>query len=613
MITRKIGKLLRGKATPVQVMLAAVLGSMLGFVPSFGTGAGLVLFLTLLLIILNANLFVAMTCILLGKAIALLLLPVSFMIGRVLLDGPTQPIFKAMVNAPVLALFGLEYYATTGGIVLGLLVGLGLGIGAVRGINAFRRRMAKLEEGSPRFKQLAGAWWARILLFVFVGRGHGKKTYQDLLERKIGNPIRPIGAVLAVLVVIALIIVAQFASGPIVTAALRNGLERVNGATVDIDDAEFDLSEGRLIVTGFAMADPNRLETDLLRADRVEVDVSGADLLRKRLVIDRVVMIDASHGEQRAVPGRIVGRAPTPPDPDEDFGLEVPTGEQLEHYVQQAKVWKERLAQIRRWMQRLSGPDDGDAEGDSTLKERLAQRIRDVGYARVKADHLIDGSPTLTITQLIAKEVDTPYLPDETFDIRGENLSTHPHLLDERPRLLVRSSKRTVEVDIRLRGAADEKPNRLKFELHNFPADAIAGQLVFAGSPLFSGGTMDVVTDGTWIGGAGGFVDLPLMVTLKNTMLSLAGRTATKIDQLIIPIGVRGPIDDPRITIDDQALTDALVKAGASELAAELQGKINEELKEAGIELPGELDAVGDAIKKGLGDLLGGKKKDDGG
>ena len=109
------------------------------------------------------------------------------------------------------------------------------------------------------------------------------------------------------------------------------------------------------------------------------------------------------------------------------------------------------------------------------------------------------------------------------------------------------------------------------------------------------------------------FVDLPLMVTLKDTTLSLAGRTATKIDQLVIPIGVRGPIDDPRITVDDPALTDALVKAGASELAAELQGKINEELKEAGIELPGELDDVGAAIKKGLGDLLGGKKKDDGG
>ena len=610
MIIRKIGKLLRGKVTPVQVMLAAVVGSMLGFVPSFGTGPGLIVFLTLLLIILNANLFVAMMCGLLAKVMSLLLLPVTFMFGRVLLDGPTQPIFKAMINAPVLALFGFEHYATTGGIVVGLLVGLGLGLALVRGISAFRRRMAKLEEGSPRFNQLAEAWWARILLFVFVGKGHGKKTYQDLLQRKIGNPIRPIGAALAVLVIVALFVVAQFASGPIVTAALQSGLERINGATVDIDDAELDLSEGRLIVIGFAMADPNRLDTDLLRADRVEADISGTDLLRKRLVIDRVVMTDASHGEQRAIPGRIVGKPPTAPKPDIGEGIDIPSGEQLEDYIDKAKQWKERLTQIRRWLQRLSGPDEAE-DGEGTFKERLAQRIRDLGYARVRADHLIDGSPTLTVTRLIAKEVDTPYLPDETFDIRGENLSTHPHLLDERPRLLVRSSGETVELDARLRGAAGTKPNRLKFALRNFPADDIAAQLAIAGAAPFSGGTIDVVTDGTWLGGASGSVDLPLMVTLRDTTLSLAGRTASKIDQLIIPIGVLGPIDNPRITIDDQALTDALVKAGASELAAELQGEIDKQLEGAGIKLPGGLGDTGDAIKKGLGDLLGGKKDDD--
>ena len=40
MITRKIGKLIRGKATPTQLMLACVLGSMLGFVPGFAQGPG---------------------------------------------------------------------------------------------------------------------------------------------------------------------------------------------------------------------------------------------------------------------------------------------------------------------------------------------------------------------------------------------------------------------------------------------------------------------------------------------------------------------------------------------------------------------------------------------
>ena len=59
MITRKIGKLLRGKATPFQLFAACILGSMIAFVPGFGQAPGLLLTLILCLIILNANLGVA--------------------------------------------------------------------------------------------------------------------------------------------------------------------------------------------------------------------------------------------------------------------------------------------------------------------------------------------------------------------------------------------------------------------------------------------------------------------------------------------------------------------------------------------------------------------------
>ena len=53
-----------------------------------------------------------------AKILSLALMPVSFALGRVLLDGPTSGLFSAMINAPVLALFGFEYYAVTGGLVL---------------------------------------------------------------------------------------------------------------------------------------------------------------------------------------------------------------------------------------------------------------------------------------------------------------------------------------------------------------------------------------------------------------------------------------------------------------------------------------------------------------
>ncbi len=59
MITRKIGKVIRGNATPAQLMLACLLGSALGFMPGFAQAPGLILLLAVALIILNGNLAVA--------------------------------------------------------------------------------------------------------------------------------------------------------------------------------------------------------------------------------------------------------------------------------------------------------------------------------------------------------------------------------------------------------------------------------------------------------------------------------------------------------------------------------------------------------------------------
>ena len=69
MITRKIGKILRGNATPAQLMLATCFGSLLGFMP--GTQAmGMIIVLLLLLIIFNANIWITGLAGLLAKAIS---------------------------------------------------------------------------------------------------------------------------------------------------------------------------------------------------------------------------------------------------------------------------------------------------------------------------------------------------------------------------------------------------------------------------------------------------------------------------------------------------------------------------------------------------------------
>lgn len=607
MLMRSVGRIFRGRATPFQIIAASILGAMIGFVPGWSQGPGLLVALVLALILLNANLGIAALVAGVAKLLSLALTPVSFMVGRALLDGPTRPLFAWAINAPVLALFGFDHYVTTGGALLGILAGLAFGVGIVWLVMSFRRRMAGLEENSAAFKKYAGTWWAKTLAFLFVGGGHGKATYSQLLEKRFGNPIRPLGVVVVLLAFGLLWILQAFASGPIMTAALVRGLERANGATVDIDNAEVDFRAGRLTMTGLAMADPNDLATDIFRAVSLEADISGADLLRKRVGLDTLVVNEASSGATRRYPGRLVGPPPTPaPAPPAE-----PQEKTIEDYIQQAKVWKERLAQVREWLETVSGDAEDVPEAErETLRERLEREVREKGYRNVRADHLIEGAPTFLIRSLTAQGVTSEQLQGEILDVEGENISTQPGLVDGAARLQVRSRSGAIEADIVLDpGAETGAKAGLHVAYRGLPADVVGAALAVGGQAPIQGGTIDAELTGGWHRGRVGYIDLPLSVTLHDTTLSVpgvAGAGSAKVDRFTLPIGLRGPIDNPRIFVDDDLLADALVQAGAGKLVEKGREEAEKAIEKA---TGGALDKIGGS--GGLGKLLGGEKKDD--
>lgn len=580
MLTRSIGGILRGRSTPLQLMLACVLGAMLGFAPGFSTAGGWIVTLSLLLLVLNANLALAALVLLGARLLAWLLLPVTFAAGRLLLDGPTQGLFKSMINAPVLALLGFEYYLTSGGILMGLLVGLLAGLVVVKLVGSVRRRLAALEENSEGYRTWANKGWVKMLLWLVAGKGQGKLTYAQILQKRVGNPIRWWGAGLAALMVVGLLVGRALLSEALLTGYLKKGLEQANGATVDVGQAQLNLKEGRLTVTDLAMADPEQLDTDLLRAAKLQAAISTADLLRKRVQIDSIVISDATHGTKRATPGKRIG-APPPPLPPKDTG-----GKSIEDYLKDAQKLKERLKQVRDWLEKLSGTGQAPKEKPrpETLKERLDRLIRQEGYARVQAAHLVEGAPTVLVVQLLAQKVRAEQFPGETLDIEGEYLSTQPHLVAKPPRLTIKSSKGTLDTGIELNGvAASGGENRLRFAYSGLPVEKISGKLaVGEGSPL-SGGTLDVRTEGTF---SGGYVRLPLQFTLLNSQLSLGKGNAARIERLVVPVGVRGPLDNPRLDVDPKALQQALVDAGAKSLVQNVKSQATQRI---GKELEGKL------------------------
>lgn len=598
-IIRKIGKTLRGQARPFQIITAGVLGALIGFAPPIGQAPLYIIGVILLLAIVNANFFLATATAALCKLLALALTPVSFELGLLLVDGPLQPLFKLLVNAPVSAWMGFEYYTTAGGTALGLVIGLGLGLGYIKAIAAFRKKMAKLETGSEKYADFVSKRTVRVFMWVLFG-GKAKLTYAELAElKKIGNPVRPLGVVFALLVVGLLVIVQQLASGPIVTTLLRGQLEQFHGATVDVDGVDIDLAGGGLTVDRLAMADPDNLEYDLIRANQLNAKLSTNDLLRKRFTIDSIVVDDAVQGAKRDKPGVLIGKRPKPTPPPKDEKT-------LEEWFDQAKVWKDRLDTFREWMEKLKGPPKDEQAKKPSAKDRLREWAEQYGYDKVKAAHLIVGSPSVLVRDAKINKLRATWPEEETLDIHATNWSTNPALVEQSPRITVKSSGDSFDLDTTIAPRARvNEMSTLKMTLRNQSIDKTMSDLDLGSDATLTGGTWQAGIDGDWSDLSG--LDLPLTLVMQDTTLSLPSIQPTPIERMPIEFSVIGALDQPSLRLDREQFMQSLMdNAGKAVLnqyvgqaSGELKKKLNEALGEEG----------GGKLQDALGGLLGGKKK----
>ena len=598
-IIRKIGKTLRGQAKPYQIITAAILGTLIGFAPPMGSAPFYMIGVILLLAILNANFFIATFTAGIAKLLALVFMPLSFELGLVLVDGPLQGFFTTLINAPITALMGFDYYVTTGGTVIAVILGALIGVGYLQLISRFRKKMAKVEADSEKYAAYTSKRIVRILMWVLFG-GKAKVSYAELTElKKIGNPIRPIGVVFALLLVGLLFLIQQFASGPLITTLLKGQLEEFHGATVDVAGVNLDLANGEITIEQFAMADPDNLATDLIRAEQVTAKISTADLLRKRITIDNIIIDNAIQGETRAKPGILIGQRPEPSPPAE--------GKTIEDYFAKAKVWKERLDTARAWIEKLRGPADDEVASDDEEKGRLRDWADLYGHADVRAAHLVEGAPTVLVKEIKVNKLRAQWPSNETLDLYATNFSTHPALAPDKPRITVQSSENTFDLALAIapRALADQQ-STVKFTLRNQSIDQTMNDLDVGSEVSFSGGTWLAGIDGSWSDFNG--LDLPLTLILENTNLALPGIEATPIERMPIAFGITGAMDSPGLTLDHKQLMESLKENAGNAILNQYVGKASGELKN--IIGDGLGEGLGEDISGALGGFLGGNKKD---
>ncbi|MCH6259072.1 hypothetical protein MLD52_21125 [Puniceicoccaceae bacterium K14] len=593
--TRSIGSLIRGKTTPFQLYSASFLGAAIGLIPEYHLAPGLSVFWLLFLLFLNANLYFAGIVGLLAKAVSIVAMPMSFYLGKILLEGPTEAIFKSLANAPIFAYFGLEYYSVVGGQLIGVIVGFFAAFLASKSIRKYRLKMKSLEGQPTKLNEYKKKGWAKVLTFIFLGSGKGKKTsYDDLLAKRWGNPIRIWGAALCVAFIVVIYLFITRLSNPVVAALIKDNLERANGATVDLESVDLNLKEGRLELNGFAMADPENLETNLFSSNRVVADISAADILRKRFSVDSLVFENSLTGTKRETAGKLVDKS-AEKGKDKDPLVELPEYESIDELLDDAKIWKERLGQVKRWLTSMGDKGAETEDKKLSLEETLQSRIEALGYAFVAKDDSIEGAPTVWIRNIVAKQINTHYFEGATVDFIASDLSSHPSLVETDPRIQITASDGSFAADIALGATAGRSENLLNLSIKNLAVDEVASEIKTDGESLLSGGTMNIDVSGNL---SSINSDLTLNANLLGSSISIGG-SSVPADNIDIPLHFRGPIDNPRIKLDSKAFQKILAKAGKNELLRQASEKY-------GIDIPegAEGESIQDTAKNILGSFI---------
>ncbi len=597
---RKLVKLVRGGAGPIQIITGALLGMLIGMTPGINLT---VVGLALALLILNASFGVAMLGILVGKLLCLVLAPLTFQIGYALIHGtPLGGLIPAVSETPVAAWLDLHYYCLVGGLPIALALGVVLGWLINRALDGLRRGIQASLDRSEKLQRAGQNIFVRILLRLLFGKQ--KKPLAELLG--VRHPVfRKAGVILCLILIIPLAGFQALFADSTARNGVVEGLQMATGAEVNVDRVELSLTEGKLIITGLQVTDPDKPTHNLFQADRLESDVSLTDLLAHRIVVDNMTVDKLLLDVKRDKPGKVFV------EPEE---IPEPSGSTVDDYFEKGKKVAEYLKKLKRYL------DEHKKEQAEEVPnaEDVAEEARRRGYLKMAAGNLLAQRPRVTIRHIEIREV--PVAENVVLSLVGKEVSERPDLNEEPMTWEIR---RAGEI-----GGKVKQTGLLTLDfttldaMHEIKIDApnvrLGDMAEFSNKvPLsFSDALVDLV-------GAGGkfnadTMHLVLPIKLRNVKVStrkdepflgMNPATAKEIlDKLTtwdMIIGLDGAIAGPTVSVDDRQLLARLKKAMKEAGQEALASMANDQLQKIApnYELPKDF---GGLDKIGKGDVVGG-------
>jgi len=608
-LIRKLLVVLRGGVSPVLIFLSVLLGFWFGLVPGW-SGFHLLVFILVVILNVHVGLFLMAAGVARGAALAGAV--VLYQFGR-LVHLYLEPVLRLLSSVPLIGLTDFRRYAVAGAFLLGPVLGAVLGLLLARAVISFRKMLLRLEEGSEAFRKWYSNPWVRLLDRVLIGKR--TKDVKSLFTTKT-KIIRKAGVVLALLIVGVAAVVGTIVKDQMLKDRLTAAMTKANGAQVDLEQLKISLLGGALSAEGLEVTDPEDPKTNQLSVARVAADASVLNLLRGKLVLDELVISEVAFNRPRSKPGKVL----EPQGPAEaavfdpcEFNLQTTDLAKLDRYLQNAKLWKQRLEKLRRYL-----PEPKPAPG-ADRDQRPEQYLQ---YLQAR-------SPRLPAPRVVAKKVviDEVQLPTKLFGnsrIVVTNFSDAPHLLGAPVVVQITSKQTQAALTLTVDYNQPDQGPRIHGTFEGFDLATLQSALSDKVGLVFRSGVARGSFDGRLKAEQ---IDLTIDVHLQDPsaqgrgegLLKLGAETTSQIfdalSQLQTRLRIVGPVREPRILFDTEALGEqfkqALLQAGKSKLTEQIGNQLQQQLgKVLDANAPPQLK---DALKKpqklleGLGSIFGPK------
>ncbi len=565
-IYNKIMGIIFSQSTPAQLLLVSVLGLIFGFIPGFAY-APLLYVLTILLVLLlrvNIGLFVLIGV--LAKILSFPLEFVSFTLGRWLLDGFTQPIFKAAVNNPVLAYVGFDYYLVTGSFVLSIILGVAFGVFIAKSYKKIIEKMVNMQDGSEIYQKFTSKLVVKIGSRVVFGKNIAKVDCEKIQDIKFRQPIRVWGLIVVLLLTLTIAFAPRILETAIVSNIIKQQLTKVNGATVDYDSMKLSFSDAKLEINGLGAANPEDLNTDRFYAISISASVDIRGLLTNQLSLKNVVVDGVSLEHSRYSKGVLYGSESVAPvttayesaqktiDNIKKAGSSFEQVD-IENIAKNGEKTLDAAKNIKKGVEVLSNfrSNKTDSHGNPVTKE-VKTEAEVYGYANLRNETLHDQAPSFAISNMDIKRFK---IDGVVYDAIITNLSTNPALLAKPTQIHIQStSNKYADLDL-VMSNQNGVENTIKFDFDNLGGDFLSG-LTIKGVGIDTQ-SVNVSGTGTWdFSGVNNITfNIPLQFKLNDVRINLS-QMKQKLSDLTLRATLSGDLNNVGFGIDTSKLKDIL-------------------------------------------------------